>query len=194
MRLVLPRLTWLSLPAAIFLMVTILFAVALRSGDPSRVPSALIGKPAPAFSFTPIEGVTGSRVNGFDRAALVTGGVVVVNYWASWCAPCVEEHPQLVALQRVPGVTLVGINMKDEPAAARRFLTRYGNPFAILGADRSGRGAIEWGVYGTPETFVLDARGDIVWKHVGPIMPADLTAKVLPAIERARTRRIAAAW
>lgn len=179
--------TWLLLPLGIFLGIAALFAVALRSGDPSRLPSALIGKPAPAFAFTPLDGVKGAKVNGFDEKSLsAPGKVVVVNYWASWCAPCVEEHPQLVELAKLPGVVLAGVNMKDDPDNARRFLSRYGNPFELIGQDRSGRGAIEWGVYGTPETFVLDAVGKIRAKHVGPISATDLKSKILPAIEAAR--------
>ncbi|MBX9926699.1 MAG: DsbE family thiol:disulfide interchange protein [Hyphomicrobiaceae bacterium] len=181
-------LSWFVLPLAIFVGLAALFAVALRSGDPSRIPSAFIGKPAPVFAFTPLDGITGVKLNGFDESALAkTASVVVVNYWASWCAPCVEEHPQLVALKDLPGVTVVGVNMKDDPDAARRFLTRYGNPYSIIGQDRSGRGAIEWGVYGTPETFILDAQGIIRAKHVGPISTADLKSKIVPAIEAART-------
>lgn len=178
--------TWLILPLLIFAGIAALFALALKSGDPSRLPSAFIGKPAPAYAFTPLDGASGTKVNGFDQKALSTGSVTIVNYWASWCAPCVEEHPQLVALKDVPGVVLAGVNMKDEPDNARRFLSRYGNPFAMLGQDRSGRGAIEWGVYGTPETFILDAKGIIRAKHVGPISKADLDRKILPAIEAAR--------
>jgi len=179
--------SWLLVPLGIFLGIAALFAVALRSGDPSRVPSALIGKPAPVFVFTALEAAKGSNANGFDHTALAgTGKVVVVNYWASWCAPCVEEHPQLEALKRVAGVIVAGVNMKDAPDDARRFLTRYGNPFEMIGQDRSGRGAIEWGVYGTPETFILDAAGVIRAKHVGPISASDLKSKILPAIEAAR--------
>jgi cytochrome c biogenesis protein CcmG/thiol:disulfide interchange protein DsbE len=178
--------SWLALPLVIFAGMAGLFAVALRSGDPSRLPSAFIGKPAPAYAFTPLEGVSVPKANGFDQSALKTGKPVVVNYWASWCAPCVEEHPQLVALAAKADVIVAGVNMKDDPTDARRFLARYGNPFALLGQDRSGRGAIEWGVYGTPETFILNGRGEIVAKHVGPISKADLERKILPAIEAAR--------
>ena len=115
------------------------------------------------------------------------GKVSVVNFFASWCAPCVDEHPQLVALKE-RGVNVFGVNVKDDPAAARQFLTRYGNPYAALGADKAGRGSIEWGVYGTPETFVVDGAGVIRLKHVGPISPQDLQTEILPAIERANKR------
>ena len=97
----------------------------------------------------------------------------VVNFWASWCAPCVQEHPLLVALKERTGVQLYGVNYKDQAAAARRFLGRYGNPFAAVGVDANGRAAIEWGVYGMPETFIVNGKGEIVYKHVGPISARD---------------------
>jgi cytochrome c biogenesis protein CcmG, thiol:disulfide interchange protein DsbE len=184
-----PRgLGWMALPALLFGTIAILFAIALTPGrDPQRLPSVFLGKPAPAFVFTPVDGLgnIAPPVNGFDQTALAKGGVTVVNFWASWCAPCVDEHPQLTALKGRPGVTLAGVNYKDDPAAARQFLNRYGNPFGALGADKSGRGAIEWGVYGTPETFVINGRGQIVFKHVGPISAGDLEKKILPAITAA---------
>lgn len=179
---------WVALPVVLFATVALLFTAALTSGnDPSRLPSVFIGKPAPAFAFAAIPdlGSSASKTNGFDQSALADGRVTVLNFWASWCAPCIDEHPQLVTLGTFPGVTLVGVNVKDDPAAARQFLARHGNPFAILGADRNGRGSIEWGVYGTPETFVLNGRGAIVYKHVGPITEADLKGKIGRAIEAA---------
>ncbi len=111
----------------------------------------------------------------------------MVNFWASWCAPCVAEHPLLIALKQKTGVAILGVNYKDQPAAARRFLGRYGNPFAAVGADANGRIAVEWGVYGMPETFVLDGRGRIIYKHVGPLSPDVLDTKIVPAIIAART-------
>jgi cytochrome c biogenesis protein CcmG, thiol:disulfide interchange protein DsbE len=110
----------------------------------------------------------------------------VVNFWASWCAPCVQEHPLLIELKRRTGVRLYGINYKDQTAAARRFLGRYGNPFKAVGVDSDGRAAIEWGVYGMPETFVVNGEGRIVYKHVGPISPEALETKLIPAIAAAR--------
>jgi cytochrome c biogenesis protein CcmG/thiol:disulfide interchange protein DsbE len=112
---------------------------------------------------------------------------VVVNFWASWCLPCVEEHPQLVDLVRRTGVRLLGINHKDQPANAKRFLALHGNPFAAVGADSNGRAAIEWGVYGMPETFVVDGQGRVIFKHVGPISEQVLEQQVLPALVRAGT-------
>ena len=179
---------WLAAPLAIFLSVVVLFGVALRSGDPSKLPSAFIGKPAPTYAFTAIDGLTEASVaGGFDQTALAKGQVSVVNFFASWCAPCVDEHAQLVALKaRAPGIALMGVNVKDDPAAARQFLNRYGNPYSTIGADRAGRGSIEWGVYGTPETFIVDGKGVVRLKHVGPILPDDLEREILPAIEKAK--------
>lgn len=174
---------WVFVPLAIFLAVAIMFQFALKSGDPSKLPSALIGKPVPAVDFPALEGLTGTP--GFTSADLGKGGVTVVNFWASWCAPCVEEHPLLVELAKEPGLKLVGVNYKDETENARRFLGRYGNPFAALGVDQKGRGAIEWGVYGMPETFVVDGKGRIAYKHVGPLTAQSIVDKILPAVRAA---------
>lgn len=179
---------WLAAPLVIFASVVVLFGVALRSGDPSKLPSAFIGKPAPVYAFTAIEGLTeASAATGFDQAALAKGQVSVVNFFASWCAPCVDEHPQLAALKARGVAAMIGVNVKDEPAAARQFLNRFGNPYGVIGADRAGRGSIEWGVYGTPETFIVDGKGVITFKFVGPITKKALEDEILPAIERAKT-------
>jgi cytochrome c biogenesis protein CcmG/thiol:disulfide interchange protein DsbE len=182
---------WVAVPVAIFLAVAGLFAFALSSGDPSKLPSALIGKPAPEFALAPLEGLVdaGRPVPGFSRADLARGQPSVVNFWASWCVPCVEEHPLLIELARRTGVAIYGANYKDQTAAARRFLGNYGNPFAAVGVDGNGRTAIEWGVYGMPETFVVDGQGRIAYKHVGPLTAASLADKVIPAVERARMAR-----
>lgn len=175
-------------PLLVFAAIAGMFAFALRTGDPSKLPSALIGRAAPILDLPGVEGLVeaGKPVPGIAAGDLVRGAPTVVNFWASWCGPCVEEHPMLVALQRRAGVAIVGINYKDQAANARRFLARYGNPFAGVGTDGSGRAAIEWGVYGMPETFVVDGRGIIVFKHVGPITPEVLEKRLLPAIERAK--------
>ena len=177
-------------PLAIFCMLALIFVFALRSGDPSKLPSALIGKPVPNFALAGLEGLgDGTRpIGGFAGADLAGGQVSVVNFWASWCVPCVQEHPMLVALKERTGVRLYGVNYKDQAAAARRFLGRYGNPFAAVGVDGDGRAAIEWGVYGMPETFVVDGKGEIVYKHVGPITAQTLEAKIVPAIRAAQAR------
>jgi cytochrome c biogenesis protein CcmG/thiol:disulfide interchange protein DsbE len=182
------RLGWVGLPLAVFAALAVLFAVALFSGDPSKLPSQLVGKPAPVFVAPALEGLTdGVRpIGGFAAADLAKGRVSVVNFWASWCVPCVQEHPQLVDLKERTGVDLYGVNYKDQAAAARRFLGRFGNPFTAVGTDGTGRTAIEWGVYGMPETFVINGRGVVVYKHVGPITPESLERQVIPAILRAR--------
>jgi cytochrome c biogenesis protein CcmG/thiol:disulfide interchange protein DsbE len=110
--------------------------------------------------------------------------VTVVNVFASWCVPCRDEHPQLLALSR-SGVRLVGINYKDDPENARRFLGSLGNPYSAVGSDASGRTAVEWGVYGVPESFVVDSEGIIRFKQIGPISPEQLASVVLPQIEAA---------
>lgn len=175
-------------PLLVFGAMAGMFAFALTKGDPSKLPSALIGKPAPPLALSAIEGLQdGDRaVPLLTQDVLVQGNVTVVNFWASWCGPCVEEHPRLIELAKVQGVRVVGVNYKDLGANARRFLGRYGNPYAAIGADTTGRTAIEWGVYGMPETFILDRKGQIVFKHVGPITPTALRATLLPVIERER--------
>lgn len=181
---------WVVAPAAIFVAMALLFAFALRSGDPSKLPSALLGKPAPVIELAALDELVegGKPVPGFKTADLAQGKVSVVNFWASWCVPCVQEHPMLIELKRRTGVDVYGVNHKDQATAARRFLGRYGNPFSAVGVDGTGRAAIEWGVYGMPETFVVDGAGRIAYKHVGPISEASLTTRVIPAIEAARKK------
>jgi cytochrome c biogenesis protein CcmG, thiol:disulfide interchange protein DsbE len=180
------RIGWVVVPLLVFLALAALFAYALSSGDPSKLPSALIGKPAPDFSFPGMKGLVanGKPMPGVSQADLGGGQVTVVNFWASWCAPCVQEHPYLVALAK-RGIRIVGINYKDPSPGGLNFLARHGNPFLRVGTDASGRGAIEWGVYGMPETFVVDGDGRIVFKHVGPIDGRALSERILPAIEKA---------
>ena len=184
-----PRIGRLGWPLAIFSLMAAIFAYGL-TGDPSRLPSALIGKQVPSMTLPALEGLTdGARaMGGVDSADLAKGEVSVVNFWASWCGPCVQEHPLLVALKERTGAPIFGVNYKDQPAAARRFLGRYGNPFAAVGTDGNGRAAIEWGVYGMPETFIVNGKGQIVYKHVGPISASALEEKIIPAIEAARKR------
>lgn len=176
-------------PLIVFAAMALMFAYALRTGDPSKLPSALIGQPVPKFDLASIEALSdgGRPVPGFTTSQLGQGEVSVVNFWASWCGPCVQEHPLLVDLQR-RGITVYGVNYKDQPTAARRFLGRYGNPFKAVGADPNGRTAIDWGVYGMPETFVVDGSGVIVFKHVGPLTPEAFEHKLMPAIAAARNK------
>jgi cytochrome c biogenesis protein CcmG/thiol:disulfide interchange protein DsbE len=177
------------LPLIVVTLMSVFFLVALRSGDPSRLPSALIGKPVPQFSLAPIEGLDaagGGPRPGLTSADLANGEVTIVNMWASWCGPCIQEHPQLIALKQQHGVRLIGINYKDEPGAARRFLARYGNPFDAIGADTSGRVAIDWGVYGVPETYVIDGNGRIAFKFIGPLSASAIKDQILPAVAKAK--------
>lgn len=182
------KIGWVIAPLIVFGLLAAAFAFSLSHGDPSKLPSALIGKPAPETSFEGLEGlrVAEQPVSGFTSGELADGSVKVVNFWASWCAPCVQEHPQLLALKEQTGVAIYGVNYKDQAVSARRFIGRYGNPYAKVGVDPMGRGAIEWGVYGMPETFVIDGKGRIAYKHVGPISEQSLAAEVIPAIEKAR--------
>jgi cytochrome c biogenesis protein CcmG, thiol:disulfide interchange protein DsbE len=173
-------------PLAVFLALTAIFLVRLFSGDPSRIPSALIGRPAPAVDLPPVAGLErdGKAIPGIS-AAEFRGNVTLVNVWASWCIPCHDEAPFLLELAGDTRIRLVGINYKDQPDNARRFLNRYGNPFIASGADQTGRAAIEWGVYGVPETFLIGRDGRIAYKLVGPIGAANFEREVKPAIEKA---------
>jgi len=149
--------------------------------DPSLVQSVLINKPVPAFSLPAVEGLP---VPGFDAKKL-GGQVTVVNVFASWCIPCRDEHPVLEALKLKTGVALYGINQKDAPDQAAAFLAQLGNPYDAVGADRDGRTSIDWGVYGVPETFIVDAKGVIRFKHTGPLAMEDIDREIVPAIARA---------
>ena len=176
----------LLVPLAMFLGLAALFLVRLGSGDPSTIPSALIGHPVPETNLPPLAGLErdGAPVPGIDAASF-KGNVSVVNVWASWCVPCHDEAPLLLQLAQDRRVRVVGINYKDDPGNARRFLGRYGDPFAAAGADQNGRAAIEWGVYGVPETFVVGRDGRVAYKLVGPITPENLATTIKPEIARA---------
>jgi cytochrome c biogenesis protein CcmG/thiol:disulfide interchange protein DsbE len=166
------------LPGILFLVLAGLFLFQLVQGrNPAEVPSALIDKPVPAFSLAPLEGLTadGKPVPGFSHEDL-KGRVTVVNVWASWCGPCRQEHPLLVDLAGDPSVRLVGINQRDNPDNARRFLGTLGNPYAAVGVDPNGRASIDWGVYGVPETFIVGPDGTIRHKHIGPLTPENISA------------------
>ena len=174
------------LPLVVFLALALLFLFRLYAGDPSLIPSALIGHPAPQIKLPPIAGLDrdGAPVPGIDPASF-PGAVTVVNVWASWCVPCHDEAPLLLKLAQDKRLRVIGINYKDEADNARRFLGRYGNPFAAAGADFSGRAAIDWGVYGVPETFVIGRDGKIAYKLVGPITPENYDAVLKPQIDKA---------
>jgi cytochrome c biogenesis protein CcmG/thiol:disulfide interchange protein DsbE len=174
------------IPLFAFLALAGLFMLRLWAGDPSRIPSALIGHPAPQTNLPPLAGLEreGKPVPGLDGADF-KDQVTVLNVWASWCVPCRDEAPLLVALAADQRVRVVGINYKDQPDNARRFLGRFGNPFVANGVDGNGRAAIEWGVYGVPETFVVGRDGRIAYKLIGPITPDNLAQSLKPAIEKA---------
>ncbi len=178
------RLAMALLPVVVFAGLAVLFVIGLAQEDPSRVPSVLIGKPAPEFDLPPLEGLTrqGQQVPGFATGDL-QGNVTLVNIWASWCGPCRDEHPHLMALSEVDGVRLVGINYKDEPANARRFLGALGLPYEAVGVDPEGRTFVDWGAYGVPETFIVDGEGIIRHKYIGPITARALEETILPLIE-----------
>lgn len=170
-----------GLPLLALVALVAIFAMSIDR-DPNLVRSVLIDKPAPAFALAAVPEL---GVPGFDTATLM-GEVTVVNVFASWCIPCRDEHPLLVALKDVTGVRLFGINHNDAPENARAFLAELGNPYDAVGADRDRRVSIDWGVYGVPETFVVDAEGIITFKHVGPLTPQAVETELLPAIAAAR--------
>ncbi|TWG49176.1 MULTISPECIES: DsbE family thiol:disulfide interchange protein [unclassified Aminobacter] len=177
------RRRWLLLlPLALFLALSGVFLVQLLSGrDSSVIPSALIGREAPVTSLPALDGI---NLPGFDPAQFA-GKVTLVNVWASWCAPCRQEHPLLMQLAADGRFDIAGLNYKDQPENARRFLNELGNPYTLIGTDDSGRAAIEWGVYGVPETFLVGKDGRIAYKHVGPFSPEVVTRELMPQIEKA---------
>jgi cytochrome c biogenesis protein CcmG, thiol:disulfide interchange protein DsbE len=182
-----PRRIWLmAIPLVSFVALAVLFWFGLRDGDPSKIPSALIGRPVPQTTLPALDGlvVNGSSVPGLDPN-LFKGKVSLVNVWASWCVPCHDEAPLLTQLGQDKRLQLVGINYKDAPDNARRFLGRYGNPFGIVGVDGNGRAAIEWGVYGVPETFVVGRDGTILYKLVGPVTPENIDTVLKTEIDKA---------
>jgi cytochrome c biogenesis protein CcmG, thiol:disulfide interchange protein DsbE len=175
-------------PLVVFAALAVLFFVRLQGGDASRIPSVLINKPVPIFTLPPLEGLAG--VPGFSDATLKGGNVSLVNVFASWCVPCHQEHPLLLRLANDKelaknGFRLIGLAYKDDPADARQFLGTAGNPFAAIGADGSGRTAIDWGVYGVPESFVVRGDGIIAFKYVGPLTEEALAQIILPEINKA---------
>lgn len=171
-------------PLALFASLAVLLYFGLQ-GNPNEIPSVLVGKPAPEFVLSAIEGVPESA-GGLSKADLATGDVVLLNVWASWCGPCRIEHPVLMDAARKGSVPIYGLNYKDEGPDAMRFLGQLGDPYIKSGADVTGRVGIDFGVYGVPETFVINGKGEIVLKHVGPLDKASWAGKIEPAIEAAR--------
>ena len=176
------RLGLALLPVLIFAVLALIFWKGLF-GNPSEIPSVLIGKPVPDFA---LPGIEGSNIPGLASADLKSGGVSIVNIWASWCGPCRLEHPVLLELSKRKDIRLYGINNKDEAENARRFLGTLGQPFAGIGADTNGRTTIDWGSYGVPETFIIDGKGIIRFKWIGPLSPEILTGVFANEIEKAK--------
>jgi cytochrome c biogenesis protein CcmG/thiol:disulfide interchange protein DsbE len=176
----------MALPLIAFTALAAIFWFRLGSGDPSRIPSALIGHPAPPTALPALAGLVdhGAPVPGLDPTVF-KGKVSVVNVWASWCVPCHDEAPLLTELGKDSRLQIVGINYKDAPDNARRFLGRYGNPFGIVGVDANGRASIEWGVYGVPETFIVGREGTIVYKMVGPVTVDNINTVLRAEIDKA---------
>ncbi|MEO1747806.1 MAG: DsbE family thiol:disulfide interchange protein [Pseudomonadota bacterium] len=172
---------------ALLVLFLVLGAMLLQPGrNVSAVPSALIGLQAPQTDLPPVDGLL--RADGADMppftSSVLEGKLSLVNVWASWCAPCREEHPFLMELAADGRVQVVGLNYKDTPKNASRFLATLGNPFAAVGADDNGRTAINWGVYGVPENFLVSAEGTIIWKHVGPLTPGVMQNDLLPLLDK----------
>lgn len=176
------RWAW-TIPLVVFVGLAGLFWLALGKGDPHRLPSALIGKHVPTFTLPPIKGLAGMK--SFSSTALADGKATIVNVWASWCVPCREEHDALMYLSKQHGVRLYGINYKDSSDSAREFLGRFGDPYERLGADPKGSVAINWGVYGVPETYVVDGKGIVRYRHIGPLTDGIVRAEILPQLKRA---------
>jgi cytochrome c biogenesis protein CcmG, thiol:disulfide interchange protein DsbE len=178
-----------ALPLVIFAGLALIFWSQLNSGrDISEIPSALIGTKAPKLNLPPLEGATtpsgGEPMPALTDAA-VKGRLTLVNVWASWCVPCRQEHPIILQLSKDPRLTVVGINYKDRNENALRFLGELGNPFSAIGIDPNGKAAIDWGVYGIPESFLVGADGAILYKRAGPFDERTLKEGLLPAIDKA---------
>ncbi|MBN7761147.1 DsbE family thiol:disulfide interchange protein [Nitratireductor aquibiodomus] len=174
------------LPLLVFLALAAVFLMQLFSGrDTSLVPSALIGRDAPQTDLPPLEGMSlpGLSSNAF------AGRITLVNVWGSWCLPCRQEHPLLMELARDGRFVIAGLNYKDKPENARRFLGDLGNPYDAIGVDQNGRAAIDWGVYGVPETFLVGPEGRIRYKHVGPFTPESVQNDLMPEIEKLLAER-----
>jgi cytochrome c biogenesis protein CcmG, thiol:disulfide interchange protein DsbE len=155
-------------PLVVFAGLALIFWRGL-SGDPQRLPSTLINRQVPEFT---LSGIDGMELPGLDHRDLAKGRVTLVNIFASWCGPCRDEHPLLMELAKRTDIDIVGLNNKDAPENARRFLGLLGNPYKRIGADSDGRVSIDWGGYGVPETFVVDGAGRIRHKIIGPLTPA----------------------
>lgn len=170
-------------PVATFLLVGVALSWSLTR-DPSLVPSPLVGRTVPEFSLPPVQG----RTLGLSTDDL-RGEVSLVNVFASWCTSCRYEHPVFMRLNEEGAVPIHGINYKDRPEDASKWLNELGDPYTRTGADLDGRVSIEWGVYGVPETFVVDRQGRIAYKHIGPVLPEVYREKIAPLLEKLRNER-----
>jgi len=164
------------IPLLVFFVMAVVLGIGLTM-NPRNIPSPLIGKPVPEFTLPPVKG----RTQGLATADL-RGQVSIVNVFASWCVACREEHPLLMGLGEKGIVPIHGLNYKDKPDDAQAWLDQLGDPYTRTGADISGRVAIDWGVYGVPETFVVDREGRIAYKHIGAMTPEVLRDKIMPLI------------
>ncbi len=184
---------WVAImPLLIFALVAAFFVWGLVKGDPRKIPSVLIGKPVPQFSLPSLQGATlpdGSPVPGFSTADLKGNGVKMVNFFASWCTACRDEHPFLMQLAQRKEMPIYGIAYKDQPDKSLAWLQELGNPYERIGVDLKGRVGIDFGVYGIPETFFIDERGVIIYKYIGPLYPKIWREKVLPELEKALAER-----
>lgn len=167
-------------PPLIFAGLAALFYLGMSRENPNELPTALAGKPAPEVIAAPF-----ADAELFDDADLRDGKVKLVNFWASWCAPCRIEHPNLEALAQ-EGVTIYGVNYKDKPANAVRFLEELGNPYAAMGADPDGKMGLNWGVYGVPETYLIDGDGTIILRIAGPVTQREVSGRLKPAMDGLR--------
>jgi cytochrome c biogenesis protein CcmG/thiol:disulfide interchange protein DsbE len=166
------------LPAAIFAVIAAFLLLGLKPGrDPREIPSPLIGKPAPVFELPLL-----SNAQKTWTPTSMQGQVWLLNVWASWCVPCLAEHPLLLQVARDGKLPVIGLNYKDEAGAATAWLAKHGNPYREVVADRAGRVAFDFGVYGVPESFLIDRAGVIRFKHVGPLTPDVMSRKVLPMV------------
>jgi cytochrome c biogenesis protein CcmG, thiol:disulfide interchange protein DsbE len=172
-------------------MLSIVFLFRLFSGDTTKLPSVLIAKPVPEFNLSGIPNLNqnGVIVPGFSSNDLKSGKVSIVNMFASWCPECRQEHDILLKLGKDERINLFGFDYKDEPEKARKFLESFGNPYKAVGVDRKGAAAIDWGLYGVPETFIISGDGRILYKKVGPMSEETLKSEIMPEIEKALAKK-----
>ena len=174
-------------PLVVVAMLSTVFLFRLFSGDTTKLPSVLIAKPVPDFNLSGIPNLVqnGGAVPGFSSVDLKQGNVSIVNMFASWCLECKQEHDILLKLGKDERISLFGLDYKDDAEKARLFLNSYGNPYKAVGVDRKGSAAIDWGLYGVPETFIISRKGRILYKKVGPMTEETLKSEIMPEIERA---------